>query len=210
MSVLYRDVSLFSVTSVRNIPVSHEFRTVPLEERSNIKQWKLFPQKFISVRLITWSGERSLCTFGSGSFWLGKIWTTGPRVSPNIDRSSFYRRFHVTWGPAWFLASSNISFFVFVLFLPLWFHSGSFVDSLKNFLFVFEHIFLWSSLCRAYFLVLSPYYCSVLLTAWLGDVFYPPCLFSYGASCIIVIGSSLWNLPCLFKYSSPSVSYSPH
>jgi hypothetical protein len=41
----------------------------------------------------------------------------------------------------------------------------SFVDSLENFLFLIELIFLWHSLCRGYLLVVSPsYYYSVLPT----------------------------------------------
>lgn len=71
-------------------------------------------------------------------FWLGKIWTTGPKVPPNIDRSSFYRRFHVTsgqldfWLPLTEISLSSFCFcrcgFIQGLLLTLWstFFSSSF------------------------------------------------------------------------------------
>jgi hypothetical protein len=61
-----------------------------------------------------------------------------------------------------FLSHKFLSpYFVFVVVASF----KSFVDSSENFLFLIQLLFLWSSLCRGFFFVLSlSYYYSVLLT----------------------------------------------
>jgi len=130
-----------------------------------------FAQKCISLLLIARSVECNLCKFISESFDWGKVLNDRSKMSRNIDRSSFCRRFHVTSGDliSGFLSQKFLStHFVFVAVASF----RSFVDSLENFLFLIELLFLWYSLCRGYFLVLSPsYYYSVLPTTWLDDFF---------------------------------------
>lgn len=153
MSALYRDVSLFSVTSVWNISVSHEFRTVPLEERSDIRQWKLFPPKnYFSATNLHGLVNAVCVDSDQDRFDREKIWTTGPKVSPNIDRSSFYRCFHVTWGQLDFwlpLTDVSLSSFCFCRcgfiqgpLLTLWRTFFSFLSTFFFGLLCVEVIFL--------------------------------------------------------------------
>jgi len=51
---------------------------------------------------------------------------------------------------------SHRMFFLLISFLSLVASFRSFVDSPENFRFLIDLLFLWSSLCRRYFLVLSP------------------------------------------------------
>ena len=138
--------------------------------------------QFISLLLIERSVERSLCTFRSEPFDWAKFWTTCPESHEILTGLHFTGAFVSLRADSifGFLSQKFDSLhFVFVVVASF----KSFVDSLENFLLLIELLFLWSSLCRGSFLVLSlSYYYSVLLTTWSNDFFSPPRLFLYCAS----------------------------
>jgi len=62
------------------------------------------------------------------------------KISRNIDRSSFYRRFHVTSGRLDFWLPLR-SFFLPILFLSLWLHSVPLLTLWRTFFFLLSSLY---------------------------------------------------------------------